>query len=117
MNITDEFAKVIEEKEKINSKYEELFREIFKELNKYFSFIIKGYIDLKDKTIIYENYDKQEERVFKVALYFKTKDGPSDNPFCFVVIKSRFNWSLVENIIERFCMRNKIAYEDLTYNH
>ncbi len=113
MNITDEFAKVVEEWEKINSKYNELFEKIFQELNKYLSFIDMRKINLRDKTLIYENYDNQIN-IFKVALFFNPKERPLDNSFCFVTIKSSFNKVFLENIIDQFCIANKLVYEDLS---
>lgn len=113
MNLADELAKTTKELIEINDKYNELFDRLFQELNKYFSFIDMRKLNLKDKTITYENYDKQLN-TFKVALFFYSKYKLPTKSFCTIEIKSDFNNSFLKKIIAQFCIANKFNFKDLS---
>lgn len=113
MELTDELAEITKKITEINDKYNELFEKLFKELNKYLSFIDMRKLNLKDKTITYKNYDNQVN-TFKVALFFYSKYKLPTKSFCTIEIKSDFNNSFLKKIIAQFCIDNKFTFKDLS---
>lgn len=110
MNVTDELAEITKEVTEANTRYNKLLEKLFRELNKYLSFIDKRKLNLVDKVICYENYDNQLN-TFKVLLFFHPKYFLPNISFCTVEIKSDFKATFLNHILTDFCIDNDLIYE------